>query len=1103
MTITQPRPLHFETPIGRDTVIQIAAPRSAHGQQTARAIRDALVEKGTHVEWHDDPEGNLLRTTNSPVVIVGNLADSQCIRELYYRSLCATDLCYPGPGGSELRTLCDPLGTGHNLILIGYSDEDGAEAATQVFQNRLSTSIPHLKELRITRLPLPETDAKRYRQGILPETPAEIANTMDGDSIGYLYYLTGEAGLGETYRKAWQAILSCGYDRTEDIVQSHLYSLWRLLPWRLVENMDLFSEEERLEITQYIYGWAESEEGWQSVAGCPRTQRPNNPRQNHELIPAMALMHAADYFEAHFPEAAGPDKWRTVGRTGFDPYGSSWKPLCDGLCHGWWMSQPVMFENALLDPSHRYFEEGGARQAAECAMAIVNNDGWMPSAGDGGIIRQFPGPVLRIAADYYQDGRYKHVHDQAPHDRRFGWQPMLPRAFDSGVKAQSPDDHIGVTVVPVDPLLYHIWEREPELAADAVTSPPTAPIEQCFDKLAVRSGWNLADDYLLIDGLGGGSHSYDDAAGIIEYSRLGVAVIVQEDSLIHSAPEHHSVVTIVRNGESGIVPGFAALEEKRCDDSGTTYLRIRLKDYAGADWIREVHQFPNKCAVFVDTVTANIAGDYAIKAHFRTPTRIALDGREAKATRGSPCCETAEVRLTSLSDPSRLSVTEVPLSLIYGSSENQELWCQRYRTDEMVLMAFASNETAHLEPGESVRMVHLAQARAPHESAIGLGQDESGLFISDGETRNELPSFSIEAPAQSLAKTGIAECEEGLDSVFNAESKITALESLADGSLAIGTHSGTLNLWHQGRVKWSADLSGPIHDIGVAQGESPLVIAGHGPAELSAFDLGGEHQWTSSITREPSPWPWWELTTPAAIQVAGGISEGEPFFAVGCGDIQLRGFDGTGNERWMWRYNEGVPGRVTVTDVDGSGQSHIVVGGEILSDQATCRILKPDGTQVAELEVEGWTSMLTALAFGDNSTRHFIGCGANRGNNLHLYELVNNQWIRLFKYRLGGQVNGIAIFAEANRLLVATSQGFLLCYDLEGSAQWHLLFDHALKHLVVRGEEVIAVDDKGELYVIDQLGQIQKQFSLPGSCSLVSSTDEKIYFACGKSICSF
>ena len=181
-----------------------------------------------------------------------------------------------------------------------------------------------------------------------------------------------------------------------------------------------------------------------------------------------------------------------------------------------------------------------------------------------------------------------------------------------------------------------------------------------------------------------------------------------------------------------------------------------------------------------------------------------------------------------------------------------------------------------------------------------------------------------------------------------------------------------------------------------------------------------------------------------------------------------------------------------------------MVGGEILSDQATCRILKPEGTQVAELEVEGWTSMLTAMAFGESGTRHFIGCGANRGNNLHLYERVDNQWKRLWKTRLGGQVTGIVIFAESNRALVATTQGFLLCYDLGGTAQWHLLFDDALKHLVTYGEKVIAIDDKGELRVIDQSGQIEKQVSLLSPCSLVSSVDDdKIYLASGKSLYCF
>ncbi len=1042
-----------------------------------------------------------MRSALGPVIVVGNLADSRCVKWFYHRSFCATDLWYPGPGGHELRTLCNPFGSGHNLILAGYSDADGARNVGEVLLARLGNPIPHLKELHATRLPMSAIDANESRTVPLPASAAGIANSTQGDVTGYLYYLTGEPAMGQVYRKAWQAYLAAGYEKNADIVQVHMYSLWRLLPWRLVEDMGLFNEEERLAITRFIYDWAESDEGWHYVANCTRTQRPHNQRQNHEVIPALALIYAADYFETYYPELPGPEKWRTVAHTAFAPYGASWKPLEDGLCHGWWLAQPLMLEYALLDPTRRYFVQGGARQAAECAMAVVNNDGWMPSAGDTALKRQFPGVTLRIAADYFRDGRYKFVHDLAPPDRRYYWPCLLPRAFDSGVEPQLPDDHIGITVVPMDPMLYHIWEREPALAVDAVTSPPAAPIEQCFDKLAVRTGWTLADDYLLIDGLGGGSHSYDDAGGIVEYSRLGVAVIVQEDSWVHSAPADHSLVTIVRDGVTGIIPGFAILEDKQTDTDGTVYLRIRSKDYAGTDWAREVHLLPGKCVVFVDTVTANTAGDFAVEAHFRTPTRLALAGQEARGLRKSPCCDEVEIRLCSLSDASRLRVTEVPVHLHYLQAIDQAYWRERYRTDEMVLMAFAVRETTHLEPGESVRLVHLAQACAPQEARINIMQAGQEIFILEGDTRTPLKSFAITLSPSSLKTNGETAEVADLSLFFEAGADITALRLLDTGAIAVGTKSGGLSqVDNHGHAQWSTDLTGPIHDIGVATGQTVLLAVGHGLAELTAFNTRGEQQWTSHIVHEPSPWPWWELPSPAPIQVAGGVAEGEAFFAVGCGDLQLRGFDRTGRECWMQRYNEGVPGRVTVADVDGSGKPSIIVGGEILSDQSTCRILTPDGKMVAELPVEGWTSMLTALAFGAKSDRRFIGCGANRGKNLHLFELEDGQWQRRWLNLPGGQVNGIGIFAEEDHVLVATSQGFLLSYDLQGTMQWQLLFAHGLRHLVPIGNCVILVDDKGGLHMANLAGQVEKWGSLPRPCSFVIAYDHGVYFTCGAEV---
>ena len=305
MQIECPRPLEPETPLRGPNGVLVAAPRSGHGRKAAGRIHRALRDKNARAELLEDPAGDVLTAADCPVIVVGNLSDSRCVRELYFRFLCATDLWYPGPEGFELRTLCNPFGTGCNVIHAGYSDADGAAAVVEAFQTRLDDPIPHLAALEVTRLPMSEREAAQVRSAPLLPTAWQIANTMQGDLKGYLYYLTGDPELGEEYRRSWEAVVESGYVKSEKIVQAHLYSLSRLQPWRLVEHMDLFSEEERLAITRFIYGWAESEEGWHHVGRCPRVVSMHVPRQNHELIPALALTYAAAYFRTYFPELAG------------------------------------------------------------------------------------------------------------------------------------------------------------------------------------------------------------------------------------------------------------------------------------------------------------------------------------------------------------------------------------------------------------------------------------------------------------------------------------------------------------------------------------------------------------------------------------------------------------------------------------------------------------------------------------------------------------------------------------------------------------------------------------------------------------------------------
>jgi len=419
----------------------------------------------------------------------------------------------------------------------------------------------------------------------------------------------------------------------------------------------------------------------------------------------------------------------------------------------------------------------------------------------------------------------------------------------------------------------------------------------------------------------------------------------------------------------------------------------------------------------------------------------------------------------------------------------------------MVLTSFVSRETAHLEPGESVRLAHLVQARGPGEPTIHLSESGQDLTLSDGETQEQLRSFEISRPEAAPPDENGSGWGIGASAFFDAGDRITALCLLDDGTVAVGTETGKLSqVISDGNRRWTADLEGPVHDIGSAPGESVLLAAGHGPASLTGLGPAGESLWTTKIEREPTPWPWWELPSPAPVQVAGGRSEGETLFAVGCGELQVRCFDSMGRERWLWRYYAGVPGRLRVTDGDGSGKHRIHVGGEILSCVSPCRILEPDGSLIAELTVEGWTSMLTALEFGEAEERRFIGCGANRGANLHLYEFRNDQWERSWLKRLGGEVTGISIFGNLDRVMVGTSQGFVLCFDLNGRQVWHRLFDQAIRHLAPLKEDVIVVDGSGALHRVNQLGEVEEMASLPAPCSIAATDPTGICFVCESEI---
>jgi len=803
--VLTPRKLQYETDLNGGEKVVIISPDNKGGKDAAKIFKSLIEKNNIKVELMNNPDSDIMYKVEGPVILIGNLADSRCTKELYYKFLCVTDLWYPGPGGYEIRTIIDPFATGHNIIHIGYSDEKGIESAVRIFEKKYSISVgngvlPYLKEVKATRLPMPDGKAMQISEDKTDlDDPTIYLTALGTDIKGYIAYLTGDTQMLEDYFTVWQKLL--------EMEVNHLVLYKKAVVWRILEMTGMIPEELRQPLLNFFYTWANSEEGIGSI-DHNLYQSPYYPRQNHGLIPALGLVYLSDYFTKFYPNLKEPRIWKEKADKVYAPYfNGSWKPVCDGLCHGWWLSQPAMLEYGLMDDKHRYFEGGGARKAAECAMAVVNNEGWMPCAGDSDILRQFPGFNLGIATAYYNDGRYRFVNEMAPFAQRGYCGPITypSRTFDTGVQKEEPCDKIGIDVVPIDPLVYYAWEKEPQLASGASDTPPKAPIDKCFDKLAIRTGWDRDDDYLLIDGLGGGSHSYADAMSILDYQRFGISFIVAEDSLHWPEPENHSMVTIYKDGKKEKIPSFSELMETVTDGKGNMYVKMKLKDYNGADWIREIYMIPEKCVVFHDTIIANDFGNYTIENHYRIPGIAEFEntaGNIIKSKRKTRNGENVEFKLLSMCNrDSTYNMEKIPIDLKYrvlpGSepsfseeTDDAAAGRKRYHLRDICLSVFTARAAAKLNKGEQVQFTHVACAEKNFANVEILENRTKILENDDGILENK-DSYK---KSQKLVNVNLKIGDEIYDLPFSFESIDVENVENVENAGNVGNADSTTNI---------------------------------------------------------------------------------------------------------------------------------------------------------------------------------------------------------------------------------------------------------------------------------------------------------------------
>lgn len=573
------------------------------------------------------------------VIAVGNLANNAFIGKLYFRWFCFTDRWYPGPGGYEVRSVHNPYGTGTNVILLGGSDERGAAEAVRRLCARLEPADPlavgWLLDLRLG--PDLESPADKER------TPPLLRLVTDGlemplgyneaSRLGLMYYYTGR----ERYARAFLAAArKSGLLARAD----HYHAHHDALVWDLIEESPLFTDEERLFVTNQILEHARSAEsggGMAAPAGGAETIF-----DRHAGLIGLCALAEARYLARDYPS---PEWTRVLAAVDayFKPHLGSFASGSD-LARGIYTYLEALLIYSLLTGDETIVGSGALRAWADRCVALCDPLGFLVPSGQYDEA-SYPYFTLRKAACLLADPGLLYAAEMRRRSGETQGVYALGMEFDQGqafagdVEPRPPLDIAGVRVVPLD-------DRE-RRAFDAAL-----PREKAFAKVTFRTGFGREDQFLLLDGIWGGppGKPIQDAGAILQFTdggRTFVAGIDPETQNRRSSYVNHNVLSVARDGEAPAPPRLASLESA-ADLPSFGYAHARLDPYMYGAWDRQILWRKGSYFLVRDVFRAARPGIFSLESQWRLLGRAGIDEEGFSTTLGGPgLAETSERTLVA------------------------------------------------------------------------------------------------------------------------------------------------------------------------------------------------------------------------------------------------------------------------------------------------------------------------------------------------------------------------------------------------------------------------------------------------------------------------
>lgn len=524
----QLRELYTDTPLAAGGEAQAVIVTAADGRYDREAaLLAAAVREACGVELpivtDDTPQAALPLQVH--IITLGNRSTNRTLGALYERFYCLEDLKYPGPGGYVVRSIHNPLGDGHNVIVTAGSDAAGVTRAAEVLAGIIRETAGADGALTLGWLMEIELG-----EGLVPPEEAAAAEIWEASvtygSSGYfgwnilskhlaLYAMTGrEFHAREFIRLAFpdeEAIAEIEKldgerieNKLDPLAGPYHYSAHMMLAfWDLVEESPVFSDEERLRVinafSRQLAHWAR-----EGVYGRPDPAAFVGNR--HSDWSAFSLWFLGRYFDTHHPAPV------------WDQALASAKLYFSALHdHAWFAgnNDHLFWYTSYYDPLLNYMIMSGDREALEnsnLARVLTAQDVLFTGTSPDWGVRASSLNFLHRAAWLTGDGRFLFYRERTG---------LSTDVFRLG-QSWWPDEDF----MPRPPLeLLNTWtvHEMPRPMWEARGS--VVPAEDAFLWGSARSSLSGDGDYLLVKGHNGAGRNPYHTFSLLEMRLAGSTVL--------------------------------------------------------------------------------------------------------------------------------------------------------------------------------------------------------------------------------------------------------------------------------------------------------------------------------------------------------------------------------------------------------------------------------------------------------------------------------------------------------------------------------------------------------------------------------------------------